>query len=452
MSNAQPPPDKQKAAKEYTPYSQQEVGYVQVSGTPGQMCQNCRWFNRYTCAIVNDMAPKSIVNTGWCSEWTAEPDTMTAIVQPVVILEEGSVSGIIGVMPMMGERSADDKILTPEGGGEYFQTPPMNIIVKGKTHPVTPRQTIFKDASGRRYMFIVTSNGYKDREEEWIPAAELKNYVERCWIDEKTFHSDNPLLFWHDERLKAGDIIWADMQGSFLIELAREGDDPISKALWDYREANPGGELWGASHGFRYRERSAEGVYAGVRKKETSFLPLWAAANLLTASEVLTVSKSRDEFVNKLFGTMGIANAAELLRSGPAALETALASAGINSKSADGTVQQPLISKEAAALITEMVDAQSDMLGRLETLETKAKEAPAIPPELQQQLNVIAAGLKQVQQMLEVDPTQASKDAGTVVDPKTDSAAKDAAADLEQKQVGNYDPFFGDMKIATTPR
>jgi hypothetical protein len=450
-TQAQTPPEKGKSAeKEYTPYSQQEVNYVQVSGTPGQMCQNCRWFRGYTCAIVNDYAPKSIVNTGWCNQWTAEPETMTAIVQPVVILEDGDVTGVIGVLPS-GERSADEKTFTPEGDGEYFQTPPMNIIVKGITQPVTPRQTIFKDASGRRYMFIVTSNGYKDREDEWIPAAELKNYVENCWIDEKTFHSDNPLLFWHDDRLKAGDIIWADMQGTFLIELAREGDGPIAKALWDYREDNPNNELWGASHGFRYRERSAEGVYAGVRKKETSFLPLWAAANLLTASEVLTVSKSRDEFIDKLFGGLGITNAAELLRSGPQALTDALTAAGVQSKSVEGT-QQPLISKEAATLIVEMVDAQKDMLDRLDAIETKQKEAPVIPAELAKTISDLAAGVRQIQATLELDPTQASKDDGTVVEPANDKAAKEAAADLEKKQVGQYDPFFGDMKIPIQPK
>lgn len=158
---------------------------------------------------------------------------------------------------------------------------------------------IFKDhASDQlRLMMIITSNAYKDRENEIITEKALTEYVESCW-KEGDFIGDNPLLVWHGGD-PIGDIIYAEMSSAFLIEIARErpnkmvnlargGDTPLYaeiKSVWDALE---GEEHLGASHEFAFiMSDRANGIYQRILKTETSTLPRQAAANMLTDGEIL---------------------------------------------------------------------------------------------------------------------------------------------------------------------
>lgn len=162
--------------------------------------------------------------------------------------------------------------------------------------------TVFTGADGLRYMFIVTSNGYKDREDEFVFTQALKSYVDSRWVANKRFISDNELLFWH-EGDNVGSIVWADMEGPFLLEVAKEAPNRIVyldkahrvrstvKQVWDYIEAHP--EVgWGASHGFGY-PASERGNYKHIQKFETSVLPLAYAANPYTYAGVMKNGRTR---------------------------------------------------------------------------------------------------------------------------------------------------------------
>lgn len=160
---------------------------------------------------------------------------------------------------------------------------------------------IFKDNASdtRRLMMIVTSNAYQDREQEIVSQQALEGYVESCWKD-GDFVGDNPLLLWHGGE-PIGDIIYAAMEGPFLIEIARERSNQIVnvargeqsplygevKAIWDALEQEP--DL-GASHMFGFlQEDESDGVYKRIFKKESSVLPRMAAANFLTDGEIIGV-------------------------------------------------------------------------------------------------------------------------------------------------------------------
>lgn len=156
--------------------------------------------------------------------------------------------------------------------------------------------SILKGDDGRRYMFIITSNAYIDREQEILKHDALKALVDAKW-DGDTFIGDDVLLFWHKGD-PIGDIVYADMVGRFLVEVARErADAPIrlgsgKKAriaqVWDFIEHTGKALEWGASHGFKYYPRDREhGVYNRiVRKWETSVLPVQYAANSYTYAGV----------------------------------------------------------------------------------------------------------------------------------------------------------------------
>jgi hypothetical protein len=148
----------------------------------------------------------------------------------------------------------------------------------------------------RRLMVIRSSNAYIDREKEIVKERALKGYVDSCWKDGEFVHP-TPLLVWHAGE-PIGDIVFSDMIGPFLVEVAQErpdhvvnladeGEPPMTanvKAIWDWLENEK--EL-GASIKFAHLLRDKEdGEYDLIDKVETSVLPRWAAANYITDTEI----------------------------------------------------------------------------------------------------------------------------------------------------------------------
>lgn len=199
---------------------------------------------------------------------------------------------------------------------------------------------VFK-MDGRRHMLLVSTNGYKDREGEYVSQYAMRDEINRQWTDDG-FHGDNVLKFWHGGPA-IGDIIWADQDGAFTIEVARERQSglPVVKAytesIWNYLEQGPD-EPYGASIGFAFRPtdkaESTDGpIYRNIRKFETSVLPLEHAANPYTFAGVLDMSDARDKELEKITGRTGLWDSIKRVLSG----ETeALASDGKESKQFDG--------------------------------------------------------------------------------------------------------------------
>jgi hypothetical protein len=190
------------------------------------------------------------------------------------------------------------------------------------------KNPVWRDKDGNRLMLIVTSNSYQDREGETITTDALKAWCERQWEGDK-YVGTNPLLFWHDDRVKMGDIIFSDVSGAFLIEVARETDDPLASILWDYAENHPHA---GASHRFTFDEADLDtGVFKRIEKQETTWLPRNMAANLLTYAGVIGMDKREvfDEIV-------GVEGASDLLDKGIGALVEELKQRGIQHKQLAG--------------------------------------------------------------------------------------------------------------------
>ena len=152
-----------------------------------------------------------------------------------------------------------------------------------------------------RLMVLVTSNAYQDRQQEIVRQKALEAYVESSW-DGAQFAGRNELDLWHSAD-PIGEIVFAEMQGPFLIEVAKElSDRPVNlartneppylstvKAVWDAIEQSEraGGE-WGASQEFIYAKPDQEdGVYEWILKRRTSALPRQRAANGYTFSHVI---------------------------------------------------------------------------------------------------------------------------------------------------------------------
>lgn len=146
---------------------------------------------------------------------------------------------------------------------------------------------IKRGADGRRYLGILSSNPYRDRDEEFVAHAALEAMVDAEW-DGETYKGTGKVLFWHEGEPIA-DIVWADTEKGFLIEIARERDSPWAHTMFDLIERTD--IDWGASIGFKTRVYDelvnakgdvVERVYRQLRRVETSVLPRAFAANPFT--------------------------------------------------------------------------------------------------------------------------------------------------------------------------
>lgn len=276
-----------------------------------------------------------------------------------------------GIGALIGARKSEQpETVDPVVG--YIAPGPEGVLdrvvsaIKGGMKPGT---NVIKAADGNRYMLIITSNAYKDRENETITTDSLVQDTDRHWKGDDVFVGDNPLLIWHDEKLKIGDIVFSDVREHFLVEVAIEDNTPLARAAFDYYEHPE--EPTGASHKFAFyrRDKDADGTYHRIQKLETSILPRSMAANSLTYGGVIpmTDKSKRNEYLSRLFG---LENAAELLDEGLEKLNEALLAKGVEHKSTDAAAvetSQKVVADNAelivaliedVAVVHEMVDQQ----------------------------------------------------------------------------------------------
>lgn len=312
-----------------------------------------------------------------------------------------------------------------------------------------PGQTMFKSADGSRLMLIVTSNSYQDREGETLTSEALKADVDRHWTgDDAAFMSNNKLLFWHDDDLPLGDIVWGDTIGPFYVELAQEVPNPIAKSYFNWRETHPD-EKWGASHRFKYLKthRNEDGDYARIYKEETTTLPIEAAANLLTLSEVIPMSDKRAKKFDEI---MGLDGAYELVKTeGLSALERKLAEQGIDHKSTDAKpeptdesavvrIAKALIdTTEDAGLLDERLEkAVANMDEKSAAFELKAAEFEAKTTALDAAIASVNELAATFQSQLDARPRVASRETANITTDTT--VAKEVMESLTES-----DPVFG---------
>lgn len=262
---------------------------------------------------------------------------------------------------------------------------PLSVIERVR-HWGKPGIAIRQAADGTRYMFLITSNSYMDREREFITTKALKRYVERSWIASDVCKPDNVLLFWHDGD-PIGDIVWTDMQGPFLMEVAKERPTAFARQVWDYMAAHPA-EHWGASHGFRFEEKrvhpgSETATYDTIDKFETSVLPLRNAANPYTFSGVIDMN-DRDALLDKILGKAG---AAVGLRKGVQSLKAELDKQGVEHKAVEAKAEtdKGLLDNVAAKVDTfigQLTDTPPDGLKEaiLQLIAARMGESPAEEP------------------------------------------------------------------------
>lgn len=292
-----------------------------------------------------------------------------------------------------------------------------------------PGHNIIKAADGSRYMLLVTSNAYKDREKETITTKAWEEWADHCWRGD-VFYTENPLLLWHEDKARIAQIVWADVMGGFLIEVAKEDNTPIAEAAFDYYE-NPD-EPTGASHRFAYyrHDKDGEATYHHITKLETSILPREVAANNLTFGGIIPMTDKRGEYLNKIFG---LDNAAELLEEGIEKLNDALQAQGVEKKSK--TEETEKAATNWANMMDDIIVGMGDLNDELQAYRSNEKAFETVKGALEQQVKDLTDKVDGLVIQLDTRPRQASRAAETEIEP--DKIPEDARDAMVER-----DPFF----------
>ena len=129
----------------------------------------------------------------------------------------------------------------------------------------------FKDTQGNWRWMTLTSNIWRDRDGEIIPAAAHEENVAHA---EST--KDMPeLRLWHVPGSRVGVADWADFAHGFLLHSGGfdKGMEGVAESLAACEEP------LGVSHGFYYEKEDGSDTYSSYRDFEVSVLPLERAAN-----------------------------------------------------------------------------------------------------------------------------------------------------------------------------
>lgn len=297
-----------------------------------------------------------------------------------VQFDEGSKAGakraIAGKINKIGDKDKREHLRDRLANLKELKIAPQPFTLWDATFKgYKPGITVFKGDDGLRYLAIVSSNSYRDREHEAIATKALERYVKSAWSVHGKCITRNTLRFWHDSD-PIGEIVWADTEGPFLLEIAKElpnkvirlnkSDDQVVKTtiktIWDVFERMP--VRWGASHGFLANKQytTADNVYKMISKFETSLLPLDSAANPYTFAGIIEKDMNKDKFLDKLVQIPGFASK---FRKGIRSVNEALQSEGLQHKSLKDVkkavkIQTKGILEDLEALVDDFLSEVTD--------------------------------------------------------------------------------------------
>lgn len=421
-------------------YRQTEVSYVTASPTVGKQCANCRWFEYASvdmgsyCRIIENW-PEYILITGKCEKWEQRigaGEFRADDPMPVVVVEEEkALYAMPDPAPKPGKLAA---------------------ITRQKQQPVS----IYKGQDGLRRAIFITSNGYQDREQDYVYTKALQEYVDSCYKS-GAYAGDNKLDFEHLEQFDIGDIVAADIIGkSFLAEVALErGDSPLAGLIWDYweRTGRDGSVLWGASHKF-YPNETVEDGFTSIRKTRTTVLPITQAANVGTISGVIPMAEEKSH----LDAALGITGARQILEEkGVNALVELLTEKGVIAKAKTEDTDTPNANGASEkgndeTFILKMVDAydavakENEMLDESVTdLKTKLEAVTTEKDALKQSIDDVLARLTNMEKQLSETPRSASQASETEMQGKeAEDAARQRQLEMSEQTIGGVRVKIGE--------
>lgn len=157
-----------------------------------------------------------------------------------------------------------------------------NIEPRFKELPSVGGFKIYKDSQGQLRWLSLSSNAFKDRDEELFTTKALEEAIEHADKEAER----GPLLVYHVPSAEIGQCDFQALAGRFLVESGTFDNTPLGSKAVEYFVKSD--EDFQVSIGYQFHPGDEEdGVYDWLRILERSVLPHGAAANPWTSFKVL---------------------------------------------------------------------------------------------------------------------------------------------------------------------
>ena len=203
---------------------------------------------------------------------------------------------------------------------------------------------VFEGRDGNTWLLTWTTNAFEDREDETFSTKAIEDYIAR--LDGKDVKGT--CQFWHIPGSDFATIKWQGGVGRFLVEMSTFDETPVGEAFKAFFKKYPDSHPviapngWGCSHGYVYRSFDrTNGVYNWFDKKETTVLPVDAAANVFTLAKFgigekkMKLSENQKKALDLIGSDTGVENLAEMIISAGESYTKLLEGSGVRFKSAN---------------------------------------------------------------------------------------------------------------------
>lgn len=199
----------------------------------------------------------------------------------IAYVRKGAGGKYTGAGPLSGQSVTVSELTFSDANGVKTAVPLQGSpwITRAKA---TDSFSVYKDAAGDYRWVAISSNSYRDRDQEIVSQAALEADCE--YADSTKEYG--PLRFWHAPGWDLGECDFNMMHGRMLIESGGFKTPAIGAAVARRQKE------YQLSIGFNHpRNEPADGIYYHIRRFERSLVPSGRAANPFTS---LSVTKEND--------------------------------------------------------------------------------------------------------------------------------------------------------------
>ena len=281
----------------------------------------------------------------------------------IAYVRKGAGSKYIGAGPLTGQSVTVNQLTFSDPDGNKTAVPLQGSPWLTRAKETTDSFSVFKDAAGEYRWVAISSNSYRDRDQEIVSQAALEADCE--YADSTKEYG--PLRFWHVPGWDIGECDFNMMHGRMLIESGKFNSPAIGAAVAQAQKE------YQLSIGFNHpRNEPSNGIYYHIRRFERSLVPSGRAANPFTS---LSVTKENDmstaEKQAKLLELLGDQNLMASILNGASAAQKQADDMGIAFKENDLTKLSPGDLLEFAIKNFEAAQTKAEKKEEMEDEEEK---------------------------------------------------------------------------------
>lgn len=288
----------------------------------------------------------------------------------IAYVRKGAGEKYVGPGPLIGQTVTVNQLTFSDADGNKTAVPLAKTpwVQRAKA----PAFSVFKDASGDYRWVAISSNSYRDRDQEIVSQKALEA---DCDYADST-KEYGPLRFWHVPGWDIGQCDFNMMHGRMLIESGTFNSPAIGAAVAQAQKE------YQLSIGFNHpRNEPSEGVYYHIRRFERSLVPSGRAANPFTSLSVTKEnSMSTAEKEAQLRKLLGDPELLQSVLNGATAAQKQADSLGIAFKETDlnKLAQDPGALLEFAIKNFEDAQTKAESKEDMEDEEEKPAAEPAM--------------------------------------------------------------------------